>query len=75
MYGSKFIMDNGNDVLMEDLLSKIAEENREQFIEDLFESGATRKQLYGIPDSLMNGFYACAYEYYQKEKLKKRSTF
>ncbi|RYL01103.1 CesD/SycD/LcrH family type III secretion system chaperone, partial [Citrobacter freundii] len=45
-------MDNGNDVLMEDLLSKIAEENREQFIEDLFETGATRKQLYGIPDSL-----------------------
>ena len=68
-------MDNGNDVLMEDLLSKIAEENREQFIEDLFESGATRKQLYGIPDSLMNGFYACAYEYYQKGEIEKAEHF
>lgn len=75
LYGSKFIMDNGNDVLMEDLLSKIAEENREQFIEDLFESGATRKQLYGIPDSLMNGFYACAYEYYQKGEIEKAEHF
>ncbi|MBD5750719.1 SycD/LcrH family type III secretion system chaperone [Citrobacter freundii] len=68
-------MDNGNDVLMEDLLSKIAEENREQFIEDLFESGATHKQLYGIPDSLMNGFYACAYEYYQKGEIEKAEHF
>lgn len=64
-----------SDILMDGMLEKISEENREQFLEDLFSSGATRKQLYGIPDKLMNGFYACAYDYYQKGEIEKAEHF
>lgn len=52
---------DGHDIFMEEILDKIPEENREQFLEDLFSTNATRKQVYGIPDRLMNGFYACAF--------------
>ncbi|ENA4997018.1 SycD/LcrH family type III secretion system chaperone [Escherichia albertii] len=64
-----------NDLLMEDVITKIPEKDREQFVKDALASGVTRKQLYNIPDDLMHGFYACAYEYYQNGEIEKSEHF
>ena len=37
--------------------------------------GASYKDIYGVPQSTMDGLYAYAYEFYEQGKLKEAETF
>ncbi len=47
----------------------------DELLMEFMSTGATRKQLYAIPENLMEGFYTCAYDYYTQGKLDLAEQF
>ncbi|MEN3813499.1 type III secretion system translocator chaperone SicA [Chromobacterium piscinae] len=48
------------------------DENDDQVVQqvwDAVEQGATLKDVYGVPDDIMQGLYALAYDHYQRRQL------
>ncbi|WP_230350819.1 tetratricopeptide repeat protein [Lelliottia sp. WAP21] len=43
--------------------------DNEELLMQFMNTGASRKQMYALPENLMEGFYTCAYDYYTQGKL------
>ncbi|KVN41182.1 chaperone protein SicA [Burkholderia ubonensis] len=46
-----------------------------ELVWDAVSSGATLKDIHAIPGDLMDGLYACAYDFYDKGRLDEAETF
>nr|WP_318383164.1 SycD/LcrH family type III secretion system chaperone [uncultured Enterobacter sp.] len=66
-------MKSENDV--EDLLSGFDIGDNEALLMEAVKSGTSRKQLHALPENMMEGFYACAYDYYQQGKIDQAEQF
>ena len=49
--------------------------DNEELLMEFMSTGVSRKQLYAIPENLMEGFYTCAYDYYTNGKLDLAEQF
>lgn len=49
--------------------------DNENMLIDAIKTGVSKKQLHALPENLMEGFYACAYEYYKQGKLDQAEQF
>ncbi|KNC09792.1 hypothetical protein AC791_14310 [Klebsiella sp. RIT-PI-d] len=49
--------------------------DNDELLMEFMKSGASRKQIYAIPENLMEGFYTCAHDYYTQGKLDLAEQF
>ncbi len=58
-----------------DYQNNVSEERVAEMIWDAVSEGATLKDVHGIPQDMMDGLYAHAYEFYNRGRLDEAETF
>lgn len=58
-----------------DFFDEIDDENIDTLLSDIITSGASRKQLYALPDNMFDALYACAHEMYQQGNISEAEQF
>lgn len=58
-----------------DYQNNVSEERVAEMIWDAVSEGATLKDVHGIPQDMMDGLYAHAYEFYNQGRLDEAETF
>lgn len=59
----------------ENILSGFDIGDSDELLMEFMKTGASRKQIYALPENLMEGFYTCAYNYYAEGKLDLAEQF
>ncbi|WP_260863166.1 SycD/LcrH family type III secretion system chaperone [Citrobacter sp. Marseille-Q6884] len=63
------------EIIPEHVLSGFDIGDSEELLTEFMKTGASKKQLYALPENLMEGFYTCAYDYYTQGKLDLAEQF